>query len=315
MKREIALAAATALLCGQARGAERDVAIDGGKALLHGSLLTPHGGATSSTAVLFISGSGPTDRNGDSAIAGVKPANLRLLAEALDAQGITSLRFDKRGIGASRDASPPENELRFQTFAQDAAAWARFLKAQPGVKCVVIAGHSEGSLLGMLAAQQTPVCGFVSIAGAGRPIAVVMREQLASQLPRATLAQVDVVFDELKAGREVPGVPETDPLFRPSIQPYLISWIPIDPAAELRKVKAQVLIVQGDRDIQVDLADARALAAARPDARLAILPGVNHILKAAPADRAGNIATYADPKLPIDPQVTAEIFAFLKSFR
>ena len=312
MRSALALATTAALVGSSVHAADRGVAIDGGKAPLHGSLLIPEGAPRVRSAVLFISGSGPTDRDGDSTMAGVKPANMRLLAEALAAQGVASLRFDKRGIGASRAAAPAEKELRFQTYVDDAVAWARFLKSQPGVGCVVIAGHSEGSLIGMLAAQQVPVCGFISIAGAGRPIAVVMREQLAVQLPPATLAQVDAVLAELRAGREVPGVPQTDPLFRPSVQPYLISWLPLDPAAEIGKVKAPVLILQGDRDLQVALTDAQALAAARPDAKLSILPGVNHVMKAAPADRAGNLATYADPSLPVDPQLVAQVFAFVR---
>jgi len=306
--------AAALLAAPAAMAAEREVAIDGGRAPLHGSLLAPEGVTPSGAAVLIISGSGPTDRNSDSAFAGVKPGTLRLLAEGLAAQGITSLRFDKRGVGGSAAAMPAgEQSLRFTTYVDDAVAWARFLKSQPGVRCIVIAGHSEGSLIGMMAAQQVPVCGYVSLAGAGRPADVTLHEQLSAQLPPATMAKVDQVLAELKAGREVPGVPATDPLFRPAIQPYLISWLAIDPAVELRKVKAPVLILQGERDFQVSVAEAQALAAARPDARLVLLPQANHVLKVAPADRAGNAATYADPSLPLDPAVTSEIAAFTKA--
>lgn len=311
-----ALALATALFVATAAYAsppESEVTIDGGRARLHGSLLLPEGGVRTGAAVLIISGSGPTDRNSDSAMPGLRPASLRLLAQGLASQGIVSLRFDKRGVGASLPAAASEHDLRFTTYADDAAAWARFLMVQPGVRCVVIAGHSEGSLVGMLAAQQVPVCGFVSIAGAGRPAAVVLREQLAAQLAPTTLAAADSVLAELRAGREVPGAPATDPLFRPSVQPYLISWLPIDPAAEVRKVRAPVLILQGDRDLQVAMTDAQALAAARPDARLVVLAGVNHVLKQAPADRAGNLATYADPQAPLDPRVVSEIVTFTKA--
>lgn len=292
---------------------EAEVTINGGRAALHGSLVTPDGGMMLGAAVLIISGSGPTDRNSDSSMAAVKPGSLRLLAEGLASQGVASLRFDKRGVAASLPAATSERELRFATYVDDAVAWARLLMEQPGVKCVVVAGHSEGSLIGMLVARQVPVCGFVSIAGAGRPAAVILREQLAATLPAPTLAAVDSVLAELRAGREVPAVPATDALFRPSVQPYLISWLPLDPAAELRGVKAPVLILQGDRDLQVSMVDAQALAAARPDAKLMVLSGVNHVLKDAPADRAGNIATYADPALPIDPRVVSEIAAFTKA--
>jgi hypothetical protein len=314
MKTFALAASASALLAASAaQAADREVTIDGGKAPLHGSLTHPDGGLKSSAAVLIISGSGPTDRNSDSTVPGVKPATLRLLAEGLAQQGVASLRFDKRGIAASAAAGGSEKDLRFNTFVDDAVAWGRFLATQPGVRCIVIAGHSEGSLIGMLAAQQIPVCGFISIAGAGRPIAVVLREQLAAQLPAETLKQVDAVLAELSGGREVPAVPATDPLFRPSVQPYLISWLPLDPAQEIKKVKAPVLILQGERDIQVSMDDAKALAAARPNDRFLVLPGVNHVLKDAPADRAGNIATYADPALPLDPHVTEAIVSFTKA--
>ncbi len=312
MIRIVAAAAAGALALGAAPAlaGDRPVSIASGSATLHGTLTTPDAGPVFPAAVLLISGSGPTDRDGDSVVPGVKPGSQRLIAQGLAARGIASLRFDKRGVGESKAALTSEAALRFTDYLDDAAAWAKRLLAEPGVRCVVIAGHSEGSLIGILAAQKVPVCGVVSLAGAGRPAAVVVREQLAAQLPPERMAAVDAVFAELKAGRTVPGVPATDPLFRPAIQPYLISWLSLDPATELAKVKAPVLILQGDRDIQVSVDDARRLAADRPDARLVVLDGVSHVLKAAPVERAANAATYADPALPLDPRVVDEIVRF-----
>jgi alpha-beta hydrolase superfamily lysophospholipase len=274
--------------------AERDVSVDGGKAPLYGTLLTAE---VPGPAVLLIAGSGPTDRNGDSVFAGVKPASLRLIAEGLAAKGITSLRYDKRGVGKSAPALTAERDLRFSTYVDDAVRFARLLLSQPDVTCVILLGHSEGALIAPLAAQDVRTCGVISVAGFSRPFGVLLRDQLrAGALPSASYEAADRNLTELEHGREVPDVPATDPLFRQSVQPYLMSILALDPAAAIKAVRAPVLILQGGTDLQVPVEDARRLAAARPDATLVIMPGVNHVLKSAPIDRAANMATYADDR-------------------
>ena len=102
-------------------------------------------------------------------------------------------------------------------------------------------------------------------------------------------------------------------LFRPSVQPYLISWLPLDPAALVAAYDGRVFIGQGTTDIQVGVPDAQALAAADPEATLKLWDGVNHVLKPAPADRASNIAVYADPDLPLASGVVADVAAFIRA--
>lgn len=311
--RSLALATLMALaLAGAPRAApipDRDVSLGDGAAALHGSLKLA---AKPGPAVLIIAGSGPTDRDGNSTDPGVKPANLRLIAEALADNGYSSLRADKRGIGKSAGAMKAEADLRFTDYVDDTVAWAKLLKSQPGVTCVVLLGHSEGALIVAMAAQKTPVCGVIEVSGVGRSLGAVIREQVAnSGAAPQVVRNVDAVLIKLEHGETVPGIPATDALFRPSVQPYLISEVSLDPAAILKAAKAPTLILQGDNDIQVSVADARLLAAARPDARLVLLPGVNHILKTAPTDRAGNIATYSDPSLPLAPSVMPPILDFL----
>jgi alpha-beta hydrolase superfamily lysophospholipase len=299
-------------------GIEREVSVDGGAAPLFGTLLTPpdlrRGRARPGPAVLLIAGSGPTDRDGNSTVPGVKPANLKLIAEGLAAGGIPSLRYDKRAIGKSASAGLREADLRFTNYVDDAAAFARLLKAQPQVTCVVLLGHSEGALIAALAAQKAASCGVIEVSGIGRPLGVVLREQLAAQpLPPAVRSQVETAMTDLEHGRQFANIPGLEVLFRPSIQPYLISQLTLDPTQALAAVKAPALILQGDNDLQVTVEDAQRLHAARPDARLVILPGVNHILKTAPTDRAGNIGTYADPDRPLAPGVMPAILAFVKA--
>jgi len=266
--------------------------------------------------VLLIAGSGPTDREGNSAMLPGKNNGLRMLAEALAARGIASVRYDKRGIGASRAAMGSEADLRFEMYADDATLWAKQLRADPQFSTVTVVGHSEGSLLGMLAARQANADAYVSVAGVGRPASQVLHDQLVAGAPPALVAEADRAMARLNAGQTVDSVPPTlAALFRPSVQPYLISWFKVDPIAELRRLNIPVLIVQGTTDIQVAAQEARLLAAAEPKATLVIVEGMNHVLKMVPADQATQVKSYSDPTLPVAPQLIDAIASFVTGVR
>jgi uncharacterized protein len=275
---------------------------------IDGTLETPS--ASPSPVVLIIAGSGPTDRDGNVSAYGVRTDAYKLLAGALGARGIASLRYDKRGIGASAAAMSSEKDLTFDTYVDDAAGWMRQLRADTRFTKIVVAGHSEGSLVGMLAAQRAPADAFVSLEGAGRPIAVVLREQLSTKLAPALYAQADAILNSLQHGKTVADVPPSLlAIFRPSVQPYLISWMKYDPAIEVAKLRIPVTIVQGTADIQTTLADAEALHAADPSSTLVVVPGMNHVLKFAPdvSSQTTILKGYQDPTLPVDPQVVAAV--------
>jgi pimeloyl-ACP methyl ester carboxylesterase len=300
-------AAALLLLSAPVQAGERDLTLGD----LHATLAEAGKGAP---AVLILPGSGPTDRDGNSA-AGVHGDTYKLLARGLAAKGIASLRVDKRGVGESRLAAPAESDLRFQTYADDARAWAGELRKQTQAPCVWLLGHSEGALVAEVAAQDSAgICGLMLAAGAGRKAGELIRAQVAANPanPPAVRDNVDTILNSLEAGKAVPDVPPyLAALFRPSVQPYLMSWLPLDPPALLARIELPVLILQGGTDLQISPADARLLAAAKPDAKLVLLQGVNHILKTAPADRAANMATYADSSLPLAPGVVDAIADFV----
>lgn len=278
---------------------------------LHGTLLTPEG-PTRAVAVI-LPGSGPTDRDGNSP-GGLVASTYRLLAEGLAEQGVATVRIDKRGVGQSGPAMVAEQDLTFQTYIDDARAWAAETARVTGRPCVWLIGHSEGSQIALAAAQDRnpSVCGLVLLAGAGRPAGVILREQFRAGLPEALQAPALAALDELEAGRTVTNAPaELAALFRPSVQPYLISWIGLDPVDLIDDYGGPVLIGHGSTDIQVGMTDALALSRAQPAARLVVWEGVNHPLKVAPADRAGNIATYRDPTLPLAPGVVEDVAGFI----
>lgn len=278
---------------------------------LHGTLTWPVQQTPPLATVLMIAGSGPVDRDGN--LPGMAANNLRMLAHDLAGAGIASLRTDKRGIGASGKVD--ERILRFGTYVDDTLAWLEFLKQrEESTGPIWIAGHSEGALVATMAAQRGDVAGLVLLAGAGRKVGMLVDSQLVAAGVRAdVLAASRRVTSALEAGRMTDDVPAgLEALYRRDIQAYLISWFSLDPARELASVHLPVLIIQGDRDLQIGVGDARLLANALPSATLRIMTGMNHILKDAPEDHAGNIAIYNRPDLPLSPGLLETITGFIR---
>ncbi|HTU81988.1 MAG TPA: alpha/beta fold hydrolase [Candidatus Acidoferrales bacterium] len=312
MKRSTFVGAAAAALVVAAKSpaaaAESDIALHTATGTIAGTLSLP--AATPAPVVLIVAGSGPTDRDGNSGL--IAPGTYRLLAAALASRGVASVRYDKRGVGASASAAASEKDLRFETYIGDAVAWMQLLASDRRFTKLVVAGHSEGSLIGIVAVQQTPAAALVSLEGAGRPAYEVLREQLKPKTPPALYAQCDAIITQLQQGHTVAEVPgELYALFRPSVQPYLISWFAYDPAKEMTKVKIPATIVQGTADVQVTMADARALHAADPASQLVVVQGMNHVLKHAPdvSSQTAILHGYQDSSLPVDPQAVDPVAA------
>ncbi len=290
--------------------AESEMELSTDTGILKGSLLLPdHEEKT--PVVLMVAGSGPMDRNGNNPM--MTNNSLLLLAGGLAENGIASLRFDKRGVAGSRSAMTKEEDLRFETYIDDVVSWGKKLKEDPRFSDIIILGHSEGSLIGMVAAARIKADNFISVAGVGRPAADLLREQLSAQPPVVT-AMTDPVLDTLEMGQTVSHVnPMLNSLFRPSVQPYLISWFKYDPAEEIARLNCPVLILQGTTDIQVKVEDAELLSAAIAHGEKVILEGMNHVLKNAPEDRGLNVQTYNDPSLPLAEGLIEAIASFINN--
>jgi pimeloyl-ACP methyl ester carboxylesterase len=277
-------------------------------------LLAPSGAPRAT--VLIIPGSGPTDREGNSPL-GILAAPYKLLAEGLADRGIATVRVDKRGMFGSAGAIADANAVTVPDYAADVHQWAKAIRARTGARCIWVLGHSEGALVALAAAQDpVDLCGVISVAGPGRKLGDVIREQLhANPANQPILGEADAALASLEAGKHVDTShmnPALLPLFRPAVQGFLISLFSYDPADLARRLRLPLLIVQGERDIQVSIADARALAAGDPKAKLVLLPTANHVLKAvASDDRAANFATYGDPSLPLAPGIVDAIAAFV----
>ncbi len=277
---------------------------------IYGTLTIPDNSGTS-PVVLIIAGSGPTDRNCNSPL-GVQTNAYKMLSEDLAKDGISTLRFDKRGIAKSKTSMTSENDLRFETYINDAVDWIGLLKSDKRFSGIIVLGHSEGSLIGMVAALQTDAAGFISISGVGKSADKLIQEQLKNKLPPQLLDESNKILDSLRTGKTVANVnPGLMALYRPSVQPYMISWIKYDPAKEISKLKMPVLIIQGTTDLQVTVNDAKLLSDSKPDAKLLIIDNMNHVLKDSDSDIQKNMATYRNPDLALKSGLVDAIVHFI----
>jgi uncharacterized protein len=309
----VAMAAAPA---GGAMGAESEIQAEVPNGPLGGTLLTPDSGTPLAAAVI-IPGSGPTDRNGNNPL-GITAMTYKLLAEGLAAQKVATVRVDKRGMFGSAGNFGDPNAVKMSDYAGDARAWAKRVAAETGADCAWLIGHSEGGLTSLVAGieDDPSICGLVLVSAPGRRFSDLLRDQLWSNPANWPLiADALAAISALEAGQRVDVSkfhPALQNLFAPAIQDYLIDVMSYDPAALISRETKPVMIVQGDNDLQVKLVDAENLYAAKPDAELLIMPGVNHVLKVVPKnDVAANMESYSDPSLPLAPGLGEAVAKFM----
>lgn len=291
-----------------AQGIDRDieVAVDGGT--LYGSMLVPESAAPV-PVVLFIAGSGPTDRDGNQSA--IKNNSTKMMAQALYDAGIASVRYDKRLT------LNPESELRFEHYVDDASAWVDLIAQNDAFSDIIIIGHSEGATIGALAAIKNPkVKRVVYLCGTTEGIATTMKRQLDNQPagfdPYRKIS--NEIIDSLVQGHTVTNVPqELYSLFRPSVQPYMISWMKYVPEEYMAEVSVPVLIIHGTTDIQVPPAGQKELAAVNPKARAVTVTDMNHVLKrTASTDMGEQMKVYTNPTIPLHEELMPLVIGFIK---
>ncbi|MCL2117062.1 MAG: lysophospholipase [Planctomycetaceae bacterium] len=280
---------------------------------IYGSLVEPEQAQTEAVPmILIVAGSGPTDRNGNQSPALVCNTYV-MLAQALQQHGVASMRYDKRGVGASAKAGADESQLHFEDYIDDVCLWLDILSREKRYSKIIVAGHSEGSLIGMTAcARSGYASGFISLCGAGRSIDEVILEQLKRQ-SRSLHDSMVSILNELKQGKTVENVPpELTALVRPSLQPYMISWLKYDPRDEIKKLTIPAMIVQGTTDIQISLADADFLAEANPKAQKMIIKNMDHLLKTNSTTlRLLQLMNYTHPNIPLHEELVPGIIHFI----
>ncbi|MBN8236213.1 alpha/beta hydrolase [Halobacillus kuroshimensis] len=289
------------------------LSIETDSATLYGELMMPEG-LEQAPVALLIPGSGPTDRNGNSQGVQGRNDSLKMLAGKLAQSGIASVRYDKRGVGKNREAVMDNQNMRFEVFVHDASQWIDKLSRDDRFTKTAVIGHSQGSLVGMMAAEGHAVDAYVSLAGAGQPIDRVLEAQLEESLTEDLYEESLDVLEKLRNGEDTGSVsPPLQSLFASDLQPFLRSWMSYNPSAQLRELDMPVLLVNGTHDIQIPVEEAERLKEAAPKSELLLVEGMNHVLKEAPEDREGNLETYADPDLPLPETLTEPLIIFLQT--
>ena len=274
---------------------------------IQGTLLSPKKQNNAPLAIL-IAGSGPTDRDGNQAH--LKNNSLKYLAEGLAEKEITVFRYDKRIIAQMNKGTVQEDKVTFEDGVNDALLVVNYFKKK--YKNIIIIGHSEGALIGILAAQKTPVSKLISLSGAGSNSATLIEEQIKKNAPQLK-EEAQKVLNLLKKGEQVDNIsPYLAPVFRKSVQPYLISWFKYDPTKEITKIKIPVFIIQGTNDLQVERKEAQLLKEAQPKAQLLFVEGMNHILKEVKTIEE-NQQSYLNPDIPTSPKLIEAIAQFIKN--
>lgn len=273
---------------------------------IDGSLIDPNSG--SNQLAILIGGSGPTDRDGNQNF--LKTNNLKKLAQELAKNDISTFRYDKRIVKQIK-MNAVDPHITFDDFASDAIEVINYFKTQQKFENIYIIGHSQGSLIGMLAAQQN-VAGLISVAGAGQAIDAVVIEQVEKTAPMFS-EETKRVFDVLRSGKTTTDYPPAlASIFDSSVQEFMMSWMKHDPVEIIKKLDVPILIINGTKDLQVSVAEAELLHEASATSELKVIENMNHVLFIIHGDDQENAKSYNDPNGKVSEELIKEIVAFIK---
>ena len=273
---------------------------------LHGTLIESE--SLNSTLAVIIAGSGPTDRDGNNV--NIKGNYLMMLAEGLNENGISTFRYDKRGVGKSLGDITSPDEIKFTDYINDAISIINHFRETKKYKRITVIGHSEGALIGMIASRSI-ADSFISIAGAGEDYLTLIERQLSIQ-PEYIKSMSTPILKKLKNKKPVDSVPPLlNSLFRSDVQMYLIDASSYLPVVEISKLDIPVLIIQGTHDIQIDVDDAIKLDLAAKNSQLELIEGMNHVFRQASENRLLNLQTYGNPNIPIDNNMVDIVSEFI----
>lgn len=275
-----------------------------------GTLAMPQNVSGKIPVVLIIADYGPTDRNGNNLQSDVNDNAYKLIAEGLAKNGIASVRYDKRMVGESKTSNKPE-DMRYDDYVDDAVGLVDMLSDDQRFSKVIVLGHGEGSMVGMLAARDQPVKAIISVNSTSEQGDKFLIAQLKSK-PQYVQNAFKTLIDSMKKGKTIDNIdPALYFIASPAKQKFVMSYCRYVPLRVVKLVKVPLLIVQGSTDMQVGVADAEKLKKAKSEAILAIIPGMNHIMKDAPADKDQNLATYSKPELPLKPEFVTTVVNFI----
>ena len=296
----IGLLASISILTAQ-EFSSQDIAIN---THIDGTLLVPTQ-KTNSKLVILIAGSGPTDRDGNQSF--MKNDALKKLAKFLSTSGIASFRYDKRIVKQIRTGNI-DDDILFDDFVTDAKSVIEYFKST--YETIVVAGHSQGSLVGLLAVE-AGASAFISLAGPGKSIDAVIVDQISKTAPMF-LEDTKRVLSVMRNGQTTADYPPAlASIFNLDIQPFMMNWMQYNPAQILSETSIPSLIISGTKDLQVGIEEAKLLQKNTQNGALVIVENMNHVLVKIEGDDLENAKSYNNKALPIANEVTEAILNFV----
>jgi len=273
-----------------------------------GILLTPK--TEQPPLVIILSGSGPNDRNGNSNV--VKGNLLKKLAEELATYGIASYRYDKRSSKYIKERSKEINNITFKMFIDDATASIDYFKSKNLFSKIYVLGHSQGSLIGMIAAKDK-ADGFISISGPSESIDKTIIKQVNASAPMFT-PKTKELFDILRSGQTTDDYPPAlASIFNKPTQPFIAEWMQYDPVIEVEKLSIPILVINGTNDFQVSEDNAKNIHVAGNNSKLVLIENMNHALVIYEGkDTLGNMKSYNEIKRSLSAELIKTLVSFIK---
>ncbi|MDO6743569.1 alpha/beta hydrolase [Tenacibaculum soleae] len=252
--------------------------------------------------IIWIHGSGGVDRNGN------QPEYIKQFREAVNKQNIAFFSYDKRTANKNNIVFLKQGVL-FNDFVLDAKKVVNHFKNDKRFTKIILVGHSQGSLVAMLALKNVEK--YISIAGAGETIDKTLIKQVTKQNEYFG-GLTEKYLKELKETGQVKNVdPNLMSLFASQNQPFLSSWIALNPLEEIKKVKIPTLIINGNKDLQVQVTDAENLKKSKSDASLVIIDNMNHVLKHINKN-TDNMKSYFSADFPLSEKLIETVVSFVK---
>ncbi|MCH3884714.1 alpha/beta hydrolase family protein [Tenacibaculum aquimarinum] len=252
--------------------------------------------------LIWIHGSGGVDRNGNT------PQYIKQFRDSINANNIAFFSYDKRTANKNNIVFLKQGVL-FNDFVLDAKTVINHFKKDNRFSEIILVGHSQGSLIAMLASENTSK--YISLAGAGETIDKTLIRQLSTQNP--ILGQS--VKSHLKELMETGTIKEVNPMlagmFSEPNLPFLKSWISINPTDEIKKLTLPILILNGTKDLQVPVKDAENLHNANPSSNLVLIKNMNHVLKDIQKDQ-DNLKSYYSADFPLSTTLIKTVVTFVK---
>ncbi|MFK7781430.1 alpha/beta hydrolase [Psychroserpens sp.] len=275
---------------------------------IDGTLLTPTNNNSFILAII-VADSGPTDRDGNQNFQ--NNGALKKLAEGLSNENISTFRYDKRIVKQIRKGKVDPN-ISFDDFISDVNTIVSHFKSQNKYSKIVIIGHGQGSLVGLVASKND-INQFISIAGSGKSIDSVIIDQI-TQMDPALVKSTKKAFEKLKKGTIITEYPQAlGSIFSSDVQPFMMSWMKYNPQELIKELKIPTLIVNGTKDLQVPVSEAELLKNASSNAEIKIIDNMNHVMFIIEGKELENSKSYNESYRAISNELIQAITAFIKS--